>query len=572
MITKLLNRFIETYNINPKLDESGREDAAFELLSCIVAFTRSPFYAKDMCWNSNFEDGRYTLRNDDGKIDGYDIVTEDNKIIIKTMQSKHSSSISTSDIREFFNSVKNYIFDLHADLPTEFQGLRELRQSIIDTKNKFPDYAVSYELSLVCVDINETTRSDIDKDFNSIFRRLPNVSFKVITKPMIETQLLEIKQKIRNENYEQVNINIDFELRTTIKDYTRSQVLIGAIDAENVHHIINKEFEKNIDLSRLFSGNVRGFLGDTSVNLDIKNTIENATKTFLSKNNGAVIVCDEITPDGDFKATIKNPIIINGQQTFASIYMYANSKSKQNNIHVPVKVISIQGNKDRAIEDIAKASNQANEITELDLLANKPLTKRLKKYFNDRNIYLKVKDGELLNDILLKDDQSYDFSELLKIWLSVYMGRPNDSKFTKKNFELFNKAYSDSSKNKIGALVSDQNFEKFAESFLGAKIVLDNIGKIEKFFYGKPYYEHANYFILFLVVGEFGFIFEEINEVQMARVMDIVEAQIEIDRERKTKDNKEYTNNNYFKSTRPINDYLGYGVESITDKIISFFN
>lgn len=69
---------------------------------------------------------------------------------------------------------------------------------------------------------------------------------------------------------------------------------------------------------KLFALQVRGFLGDNLVNRAIQHTLRYSPEEFWFYNNGVTIVCDEAVPSqrgGKWRLNLKNPQIINGQQT-----------------------------------------------------------------------------------------------------------------------------------------------------------------------------------------------------------------------------------------------------------------
>lgn len=69
---------------------------------------------------------------------------------------------------------------------------------------------------------------------------------------------------------------------------------------------------------RVFARNIRGFLGDTSINEQMAHTLRGEPDNFWYFNNGITIVCDTARMTSDSTGAIlrvTNPQIINGQQT-----------------------------------------------------------------------------------------------------------------------------------------------------------------------------------------------------------------------------------------------------------------
>ena len=393
MIENILLNFIKRYNISPNSDEKGKMDAAFELLSCVVAFNKSPFFAKDNCWNCIHSDNKYETNKNDGKVDGYNIESNHSEITIELLQSKNSTKISITDVREYFNSINDHILDLDSELTMEYIGLNKIRDLISKAKITFPKAILKYKIFLTCREINNNTKRNVESAFKTIFKNNPLLELSIIQNDDFKTTIESIKKNVLNEIFTKNEYSLKFVEPLSMILAGTSQVILGVVEANEIIELIDDELKVNIDLTRLFAGNVRGFLENTQLNKDIRTTIEKESYSFLSKNNGIVVLCDKITVQPKNKsALIVNPVIINGQQTVASIYLYAKKASQKDNIKVVVKIIEIDSQKkeEEALE-IAKASNSSNVIDELDLLSNRPLIKSIKKFFGDKNIYIKVR-------------------------------------------------------------------------------------------------------------------------------------------------------------------------------------
>lgn len=128
---------------------------------------------------------------------------------------------------------------------------------------------------------------------------------------------------------------------------------------------------------RLFARNVRGFLGDTQINRNMKQTLETEPEFFWYYNNGVTIVCDEaeqVGRGGNQVLRLVNPQIINGQQTTRTLHECAGRGSKAT---VLVRVISVRRDDDSAsrrfenlVSRIVAATNWQNAIRASDLMSN----------------------------------------------------------------------------------------------------------------------------------------------------------------------------------------------------------
>lgn len=129
---------------------------------------------------------------------------------------------------------------------------------------------------------------------------------------------------------------------------------------------------------KLFARNIRGYLGETGINQEIRKTLRKDPASFWYLNNGITIVCDDAvleTSSGQERMVISNPQIINGQQTSYALSAEPRGSARS---HVSVRVINIakDGNLDdfaaydEMVAKIVEATNSQNKIKAADLRAN----------------------------------------------------------------------------------------------------------------------------------------------------------------------------------------------------------
>ncbi|NLL49888.1 MAG: hypothetical protein GX245_01440 [Eubacteriaceae bacterium] len=590
MINNLLDAFCANYKIAPNNDQNQKRATAFELLSCVVAFDVSPYYAKDNCWNAQYVDKNhsYVCNTKDGGIDGYHIVEEsgqNKKIIIKLIQSKYSNSVSSKDIEKFFRSIHTYIVPRTNNLPLEYASLKNIINKISETKKNAPTAIISYEVYICLCDISDQQRKNLEDIFTHEFEGSDSFTLHFIVKKDFEKKIKIIKQNIIDENFKDSCINLQLAVKSHVheaKDSTQNKVLATILNGKQVHKMIKDESKSNFELSRLFSGNVRGFLEETDVNLQMKHTIEHSAPSFLNKNNGIVVVCDEMNLDPNgIDLIITNPIIVNGQQTVSSIYLYAKEDDKQRAVYIQAKFIEIKNDdynaKQETLLDIAKASNDSNKVSDLDLLSNRKLFKNLKKSFSNQGKFLKIKKGEILNDVFFGNSDNIDFVEILKIWVTIYLKRPADAKKTIQNIQIFTKAYDKNRKDSYTLLAEERNYILIQNMFLESSKIAEYKDSVVKDFFGKEaYYDHAQYFILYLLNEETsGNIINSNNN--FSRIKTLIENLIAEEKKNKEINEQEFTFNNYFKSHKPQADYLklkgdGKNVESVDTMLKMIFS
>lgn len=167
---------------------------------------------------------------------------------------------------------------------------------------------------------------------------------------------------------------------------------------------------------RLFSKNLRSFIGINSINYNIVKSIISNPEQFFYLNNGIVLLCKEIkkSPFNSGKRDIGkfqllDVSIINGAQTVGSIkYGFSKQPDKVNNANVFVKIISLENAPKDFDKHITIASNTQNRIEKRDFISLDEQQNRLINEFFLSNLIYHVKRDDL-NET--KDDKSYYFEE-----------------------------------------------------------------------------------------------------------------------------------------------------------------
>lgn len=139
---------------------------------------------------------------------------------------------------------------------------------------------------------------------------------------------------------------------------------------------------------RLFARNIRGFLGNTSINQAMEETLGKRPEYFWYFNNGVTIVCDfaeKIQKGGREVLRVSNPQVINGQQTTRVLNAKGNSARKASLL---VRVIRIPRDSDKSarrfdelVSRIVEATNWQNAIRASDLMSNDREQVRIEREF-----------------------------------------------------------------------------------------------------------------------------------------------------------------------------------------------
>ena len=140
--------------------------------------------------------------------------------------------------------------------------------------------------------------------------------------------------------------------------------------------------------SKLLQGNVRAFLSVRGkVNKGIRDTIINHPENFFTFNNGIAIVARSVTfsPDGSRIVHFKDPQIINGGQTTASLanaIIKKEARYGMDTLFVPMKLTVLNVENDMSEEQveqyntitktISQCANSQNAVSDADFFSNHP--------------------------------------------------------------------------------------------------------------------------------------------------------------------------------------------------------
>lgn len=147
--------------------------------------------------------------------------------------------------------------------------------------------------------------------------------------------------------------------------------------------------------SKLLQGNVRAFLSVRGkVNKGIRDTIMNHPENFFTFNNGIAIVARSVkfSPDGSRIVHFKDPQIINGGQTTASLanaIIKKEARCGMDTLFVPMKLTVLNVENDMSEEQveqyntitktISQCANSQNAVSDADFFSNHPFHVMMEK-------------------------------------------------------------------------------------------------------------------------------------------------------------------------------------------------
>lgn len=307
---------------------------------------------------------------DDHGIDAvlFDRITKILWLVQSKWKKKGSGEPESGDTLKFCSGIRKIIED-------DFDAFNDkVKFKKDDIEEALNDYTVKIRLILAYTGDDKLSQYNSDA-INQLLHDINDDSDELIS---FETFTLSKAHKALAGLTEGQPINSEIVVENFGKLDTPYKMIYGVVNGSFFAQLWDKY------RSRLFNENIRGFLGDSSVNEDIKGTILNSPENFLYYNNGITILCDSITKKplvqqnaGTFE--IKNLKIVNGAQTVGSIgNVYAINAGAVEKIWASVKLISLENCPLEFGENVTRKTNTQNKIEKRDFVSLDSLQDKLK--------------------------------------------------------------------------------------------------------------------------------------------------------------------------------------------------
>ncbi|HGM7396571.1 TPA: AIPR family protein [Serratia marcescens] len=144
-------------------------------------------------------------------------------------------------------------------------------------------------------------------------------------------------------------------------------------------------------IKHIFESNVRDYQGKTSVNQEIKVTLEDevSKEDFWWLNNGVTILATDVLAPGGKELVIHDPEIVNGLQTSNEIYRHFKNKelSKLDNPGRNLLVRVIVPENEVSRDKIIRATNSQTPIPKASLRATDSIHRDIEDYFKPRGFF-----------------------------------------------------------------------------------------------------------------------------------------------------------------------------------------
>lgn len=207
---------------------------------------------------------------------------------------------------------------------------------------------------------------------------------EILTDSTIEFSMIgasEILDIYRQRDNEVFNLKL---LETPLS--SQGKVFISLVKLKDYFDFITDDNSQII--KHIFEANVRDYQGKTSVNQEIKETLddENPKEDFWWLNNGVTILANDVSAPGGKELIIHNPEIVNGLQTSNEIYIYFSQKERNDsNRSILVRVIVPENEASR--DKIIRATNSQTPIPKASLRATDSIHRDIEDYLKPRGLY-----------------------------------------------------------------------------------------------------------------------------------------------------------------------------------------
>jgi AIPR protein len=337
--------------------------------------------------------------NDNG-IDAIHYDARERRLYIVQSKWIHSGTgePENGDVKKFVAGISD-LFNLAFDRFNE--KVTAKRDVIINALN---DPTTRYEAVVVYPSTNKLSVHSV-RDLDDLAAEMNDPSEMLTITPFIQADLYRsLTAGISGEP-----INLEIGLKSWGRIETPHSAIYGQVDGGQ----ISSWWEKH--RTRLFAKNLRGVLGDTEVNNEIRDTIDKRSDLFWYFNNGITIVAKKVqktavgggdTAYGTFHC--EDVSVVNGAQTVGAIGKYAQSgKETHHKLHAHVRIISLQDSEADFGEAVTKTNNRQNRIENRDFVALDPEQGRIRTELALENIDYHV----LREETASRADTAFDLVE-----------------------------------------------------------------------------------------------------------------------------------------------------------------
>jgi len=420
-ISTYLDKIAEKFNIN--------KDSAFEIFSmaAILDKTFDEIYADVIIKGSA-----------DGGIDGISFDEQDGFYVMEVFQCKNSPKLSQNQLEKLKQDFAEVFEKGRRDKPNTKGLMPKLDEYISITKKGYHiDHHLNFIFNGDVADTKYAANKDLFESYNDSYS-----NFRIFDSNELDKRIDNLIKSDRKRkeikftfNAEKSNISPKEPQALISFSILNVKAVSFRMKALELCELIDLEIKTNGTEHKLFSENIRGFLGYNKTNRKIKETLDNTSKSiyFPFLNNGITILCDEMQipsnqQAGQYIVPVVNPVIVNGLQTAKVIHeIYEKDKTKLDDVYITVRLYETKDQ--NLVNKITEATNTQISINFRDEISNKDFQKYVKLLFENKGIAYISKRGEIFTNQLSKEmHESITSEKAIKFWYATYYEKPEIAK------------------------------------------------------------------------------------------------------------------------------------------------
>ncbi len=272
------------------------------------------------------------------------------------------------DVKKFVAGVRD-LFNLHFD---RFNEKVKKKQSTVTAALNDP--STRYEVVLAYTGSSKLAEPS-SRDLKDLAEEFNDVSEVLYTTVLNQADL----HKSLTAGITGEPINLQIGLKSWGRKETPHEAFYGQVSADQIASWWSQHRQ------HLFDKNLRGTLGETDVNAEIRQTLEKTPSDFWYFNNGITLVVRAANramaggAGSDFSTFHCEDVnIVNGAQTVSTIGKFANLKSEGLiDVFVPVRII-VRGEDQSFADNVTKTNNRQNRIENRDFVTLDPEQSRIR--------------------------------------------------------------------------------------------------------------------------------------------------------------------------------------------------
>lgn len=336
------------------------------------------------------------------------------------IQSKTGSKFEESAVDRLIsltNKMMNLTIDpdSHTEISlavrSKFKQFRDAYRALVA---RFPKVTIRYFLAAKRPDV------PIPVNFRKKLDELENTARKYFDKSDVHAEAIG-SAELRNLASRQPQTVFELKSKKSLTADNGVIVLATLAEYDRFLRDENGNVRKGI-----FDLNVRDSQGNTEVNAEIKDTLqEEGSPEFWWLNNGVTVLAEKATVSGDI-VTISGPQVVNGLQTSTQIYEQFNEGAvKDEGRSVLIKIVSSE---DEAILDrIIKATNSQNAIQPATLRATDKVQRDIEASLKARGLFYDRRKNYYKN-LGKPAEKIVSIPLMAQALMTILLGRPDDAR------------------------------------------------------------------------------------------------------------------------------------------------